>query len=60
VAFPLVDILFTSLRFIENVLKSGFAATWRQQTLYDNNCFIILYFVSGKVEQSESLVYLDI
>jgi hypothetical protein len=27
VAFPLVDILFTSLRFIENVLKSGFAAT---------------------------------
>ena len=24
--------------------------------LYDNNCFIILYFVSGKVEQNESPV----
>ena len=45
------------LRFIENVLKCGTAtfATWRQRTLYDNNCFIILYFVSGKVEQNESV-----
>ena len=43
------------LRFIENVLKCGTAtfATWSQ--LYDNNCFIILYFVSGKVEQNESV-----
>jgi hypothetical protein len=24
-------------------------------TYYDNNCFIILYFVSGKVEQNESV-----
>jgi hypothetical protein len=37
------------------VLKCGTAtfATWRQRTFYDNNCFIILYFVSGKVEQNE-------
>jgi hypothetical protein len=43
------------LRFIENVLKCGTAtfATWSQ--LYDNNCFVILYFVSGKVEQNESV-----
>ena len=27
------------------------------QTLYDNNCFIILYFVSGKVEQNKSPVW---
>jgi hypothetical protein len=42
------------LRFIENLLKCATAifATWRQRTLYDNNCFIILYFVSVKVEQN--------
>ena len=46
------------LRFIENVLKCGTATfpTWRQRTLYDNNCIIIFYFVSGKVEQNESRV----
>jgi hypothetical protein len=43
------------LRFIENVLKCGTAtfATWRQRTLYDNNCFIILYFVSGKERKNK-------
>ena len=46
------------MSYIENVLKCGTATfpTWRQRTLYDNNCIIIFYFVSGKVEQNESPV----